>query len=224
MTNTVITDIAIQTQIYKHAIDHLSSIDQDWARLITIVGPCTHRPKPEREPYEALIRAVAYQQLHSLAADAIVARFLDMYPKNLFPSPTKLLATPIDDFRACGFSVRKINTIRHIAEGALSGVVPSRSIAEQMADDELIDRLVTLPGIGRWTVEMLLIYTLQRMNILPADDFGIREGYRFLKSLEIAPNRKEMERAGLPCSPYRTVASWYLWRIPALPGYTRRKK
>lgn len=214
----------VQTDTYKHAIDHLSSIDQDWARLVAIVGPCAHQSTPERETYEALIRAVAYQQLHARAADAIVARFLNMYSENVFPSPPQILATPFNDFRACGFSARKISTIRHIAEGALSGVVPSRHVADQMSDDELIARLVKLPGIGRWTVEMLLIYTLMRTDVMPADDFGIRAGYRFLKSLDSIPNPREMQKAGLPCSPYRTIASWYLWRVPLLPDYVKKTR
>ena len=224
MTDTAIRDMDVQTDTYKHATDHLSSIDQDWARLVAIVEPCTHRPTPEREPYEALIRAVAYQQLHARSAEAIVARFLNMYPGNVFPSPAQILASRLDDFRACGFSVRKISTIRHIAEGALSGTVPPRHIADKMPDDELIARLVELPGIGRWTVEMLLIYTLMRTDVMPADDFGIREGYRFLKSLDCIPNPREMQKAGLPCSPYRTIASWYLWRVPSLPDYVKKTR
>ena len=224
MTDTATTYMDVQTDTYKHAIDHLSSIDQDWARLVAIVGPCAHQSTPERETYEALIRAVAYQQLHARAADAIVARFLNMYSESVFPSPPQILATPFNDFRACGFSARKISTIRHIAEGARSGVVPSRHTADQMPDDDLIARLVELPGIGRWTVEMLLIYTLMRIDVMPADDFGIRAGYRFLKSLESMPSAREMQKAGLPCSPYRTIASWYLWRVPSLPDYVKKTR
>jgi DNA-3-methyladenine glycosylase II len=147
-----------------------------------------------------------------------------LYPEDAFPHPTQILASQFEELRSCGFSKRKISTIRNIAEGALSGVVPTRDIAGEMSDDELIARLVALPGIGRWTVEMLLIYTLDRIDVLPADDFGIREGYRFLKTLDTIPSRKTLETAGMLCSPYRTVASWYLWRVPSLPGYTKMKK
>ncbi|SCY03922.1 DNA-3-methyladenine glycosylase II [Nitrosospira sp. Nl5] len=216
------TDTKAQANIYQSAMDHLSLIDEDWARLIALVGSCTHRPAPARAPYEALIRAVAYQQLHARAADAIIARFLRMYPLHHFPDPNQILTTAFDDFRACGFSARKIDTIRSIAEGALSGLVPPRDIANRMPDDELIARLIELPGVGRWTVEMLLIYTLERIDVMPADDFGVREGYRFLKSLNAVPGRKELENVGLLCSPYRTVAAWYLWRVPSLPGYTKK--
>lgn len=217
------TDTKAQAESHQFAIDHLSLIDEDWARLIELAGPCTHRSQPAREPYEALIRAVAYQQLHARAADAIIARFLGMYSPCRFPHPDQILTTEFDDLRACGFSARKIDTICGIAKGALSGLVPARDIANGMSDDELIARLTELPGIGRWTVEMLLIYTLGRLDVMPADDFGIREGYRFLKSLDTLPSRREMENAGLPCRPYRTIAAWYLWQVSALPGYKKRK-
>ncbi len=92
-----------------------------------------------------------------------------------------------------------------------------------MPGDELIARLIELPGVGHWTVEMLLIYTLERVDVMPANDFGVRQGYRFLKSLDVVPNRKEMENVSRLCSPYRTVATWYLWRIPSLPGYKKKK-
>jgi DNA-3-methyladenine glycosylase II len=211
--------------LYAHAASHLSKVDEDWSRLIKHVGPCMHRFKPGRAPYDALIRAVAYQQLHARAADAIVARFLDLYPASesgtVFPSPNQILATRTEDLRSCGFSARKIATIKHIAEGALNGLVPSVETADQMQDEQLIARLIVLPGIGRWTVEMFLMQTLGRLDILPIDDFGVREGYRFLKSMATLPSRKEMEKAGLPCSPYRTIASWYLWRVASLPDYAR---
>lgn len=216
------TNAKAQIELYQPVIDHLSLIDEDWARLINLAGPCTHQSEPAREPYEALIRAVAYQQLHARAADAIIARFLRLY-SHRFPKPNQILTTAFDDLRACGFSARKTGTIRGIAEGALSGLVPSRDIADGMPDEELIARLTELPGIGRWTVEMLLIFTLGRADIMPADDLGIREGYRFLKSLDVIPNRRQMENIGLLCSPYRTTAAWYLWRVLSLPGYRKRK-
>lgn len=202
--------------VYRLASKHIAKIDRDWARLVRLVGPCTHESKPAREPYEALVRAVAYQQLHARAADAIVARLLNTYPGEAFPSPQQLLATSTETLRACGFSARKIATIQGIAEAAISGLVPTSAVASGMADEELIERLIVLRGIGRWTVEMLLMYTLERVDVMPLDDFGVRDGYRLLKSLETMPTRKEMEIAGLPCSPYRTVASWYLWRVPSL--------
>ena len=195
------------------ATDYLSALDPDWAKLIACVGPCLHTVKPEREPYDALIRAVAYQQLHGRAAEAILARFLAIYDGHM-PAPEALLATDFDRLRACGFSARKIETIRGIAAGAVSGDVPTRDVADRMPDEALIAQLVALKGIGRWTVEMLLMFTLGRMDILPIDDLGVREGYRRLKSLEVAPVPKALKAIGEAWRPYRTIASWYLWRVP----------
>lgn len=203
----------VDSEHLQHASRFLSKLDNDWAQLISTVGTCTFEAKPEREPYEALIRAVAYQQLHAKAGDAIIKRLINIYG-DVFPTPALLLATEFDALRACGFSARKIETLQNIAKGALSGLVPTRDDADAMADEELIERLVTLKGIGRWTVEMLLIFTLKRLDILPADDFGVVEGYRRLKKLESAPKRKEIAEIGLAWSPYRTIASWYLWHMP----------
>ncbi len=200
---------------YQAASDFLTNLDNDWAQLIASVGSCNFEPKPEREPYEALIRAVAYQQLHGKAGDAIIKRFIHHYG-DTFPSPSQLLATEFDVLRACGFSARKIETIHGIADGTLSGLVPSLDDADLMTDEDLIDRLVTLKGIGRWTVEMLLMFTLARMDVLPADDFGVVEGYKRLKKLDTTPKRKEMTEIAKAWSPHRTIASWYLWRVPKL--------
>ncbi|CAJ0694120.1 MULTISPECIES: DNA-3-methyladenine glycosylase family protein [Ralstonia] len=199
---------------YRQAATFLATLDEDWARHIAAIGPCRHTAKPAREPYEALIRAIAYQQLHAKAGDAILGRFLALYPAAAFPAPQQVLATEEAALRACGFSATKLATIRGIAQAALDGVVPTREHALTMSDEALVDRLVTLRGVGRWTVEMLLIYTLERSDILPADDFGVRDGYRRLKRLDTTPTRKQMETLGLAWSPYRTVAAWYLWRVP----------
>ena len=198
----------------QSASEHLASIDHDWAALVSLVGECTHLPKPAREPYEALIRAIAYQQLHAKAGDAILTKFMALYGDAGFPSPKLILETEFDSLRSCGFSGRKIETIRSIAEGSESGLVPSRVLADGMSDEELISRLVAVKGIGRWTVEMLLIYTLERMDVLPVDDFGVRDGYRRLKFLPKALSPKQMGIEGLAWSPFRTIAAWYLWRVP----------
>lgn len=192
----------------------LAAIDPDWARLVAQVGPCGHEAKPTREPYEALVRAVAYQQLHVRAGDAMLARMLALYPGSDFPLPEPLLDTDPQAMRACGFSARKTETIRDIATATLEGVVPDLATALALPDEELVTRLSALKGIGRWTVEMFLIYSLGRADILPADDFGVREGYRLLKSLEAAPPAKAMAAIGADWSPHRTAAAWYLWRVP----------
>lgn len=208
---------------YRKAAEFLSAFDGDWARHIQSVGPCRHAAKPAREPYEALIRAIAYQQLHARAGDAILARMLALFADTSFPTAEQLLGTDIDTLRGCGFSATKIATIRGIAQATLSGVIPARVVALTMTDNALIERLISLRGVGRWTVEMLLIYTLERSDVLPADDFGIREAYRRLKNLEKSPTSKRLTEIGQAWSPYRTVAAWYLWRMPRsnkhLSGY-----
>jgi DNA-3-methyladenine glycosylase II len=198
---------------YALATDFLSQLDNDWTRLIAAVGPCQFAPKAEREPYEALVRAVAYQQLHGKAGDAILNRFKALF-HNAFPTPQQILDTQFDALKSCGFSARKIETIQGISHAALAGQIPSRQQAENMSDAMLIEQLIQLKGIGRWTVEMMLMFTLQRMDILPVDDLGVVEGYRRLKNLPSAPGRKAMAEIGQAWSPYRTIASWYLWRVP----------
>ncbi|MDH0303155.1 MULTISPECIES: DNA-3-methyladenine glycosylase [unclassified Pseudomonas] len=194
------------------AVSWLAGQDSDWARHVAAVGPCLHRATPGREPYEALVRAIAYQQLHARAAEAILGRLLALFPDVAFPTPEQLLAVTPETMRACGFSASKTATLHGIAQARLEGVVPCREQALRMPDDALVERLVALRGIGRWTVEMLLIYSLERSDILPVDDFGVREGYRRMKGLDKAPTPAQMRALGGAWSPHRTVAAWYLWR------------
>ena len=198
---------------YGVASAFLAAIDTDWQRHVSAVGPCLHQPHPARDPYESLVRAIAYQQLHAKAGDAILGRLVGLFPGQVFPRPEQILATEVEQLRACGFSASKIATIQGIAQATLDGVVPDYPTSRAMDDETLIERLTSLRGVGRWTVEMLLIYSLERMDILPADDFGVREGYRRLKGLEVQPSRKQMIEIGQAWKPYRTVAAWYLWRV-----------
>ena len=207
------------TAQYQQACQFLSAIDADLANLIANVGACTLATElePELSPYQALVQAVAYQQLHAKAGDAIFAKFKNHFGQagiGRFPTPAQLIHAQFDDLRACGFSGRKIETIQGIAQAAITGLVPTREAAESMTNDELIERLVMLKGIGQWTVEMMLIFTLERMDVLPVADFGVVSGYKRLKKLVTAPKPTKMAEIGLVFSPYRTVASWYLWRVP----------
>ena len=199
---------------YRAAAAQLAAVDADWARLVAAVGPCRLQPEPAREPYETLVRAVAYQQLHARAAEAILGRLLALYPPGAFPAPTALLATDSERLRACGLSARKVETLQGIARAALDGRVPSRAAAAALDAAALIASLTELRGIGRWTVEMLLIFGLGRLDVLPADDFGVRNGYRRLKGLERLPTPRQLAQAGQAWQPWRSVAAWYLWRVP----------
>lgn len=183
--------------------------------VIRQVGPFTMKPA-RRQPYEALVRAIAHQQVHGRAAEAILGRFLALCDAPRFPAPEAVLAHPPEALRGCGLSANKVLAIRDIADKAVTGVVPTRAEARRLTDDELIERLVPLRGVGRWTVEMLLIFTLGRPDILPVDDFGVREGYRVAAGLAEQPKPRALAAIGEAWSPHRTTASWYLWRAADL--------
>jgi DNA-3-methyladenine glycosylase II len=167
-------------------------------RVIRQVGPFTLKPA-RRQPYEALVRAIAHQQVHGRAAEAILGRFIALCPEPGFPTPESVLALTPEAMRGAGLSANKVLAIRDIAEKAALGVIPNRAAARRLSDEVLIERLVALRGVGRWTVEMLLIFTLGRADILPVDDFGVREGYRVAAGLPEQPKPKAL--AGLPPPP-----------------------
>lgn len=198
---------------YQAAEAFLAGIDTDWQQLILQVGACDFTPKLEQPPYIALIRAIAHQQLHAKAAEAILNRFLALYAGD-YPTPEQLLSTDGGALSACGFSGRKIESLLGIAQGTLDGLVPDQASVHALTDEALISRLTALKGIGRWTVEMLMMFNLGRLDILPVDDFGIGEGYKRLKKLDTAPKAKQLASIGQAWQPYRTIASWYLWRVP----------
>ena len=191
---------------------HLRRADPVLGRLIRRIGPCGLRPRRDLSPYAALLRAVTHQQLNGHAAEAIFARFLALQPGAHFPEPAAVLAAEVATLRACGLSAAKIATIRALSEAALAGIVPTRRAAARLSDEALIERLTALRGIGRWTVEMLLIFTLGRPDVLPVDDFGVREGFRLLHGLPVQPKPRALAEIGAVWTPYRSTAAWYLWR------------
>jgi DNA-3-methyladenine glycosylase II len=193
------------------AVRHLS-LDPAFAGLISRIGRPRLTPERDRSPYEALIRAIAHQQLHGRAAEAILGRFVALYPGLPFPTPEMVLASEDSVLRGCGFSFGKIAAIRDICARTLDGTVPSRRAAARLSDEALIERLTTIRGVGRWTVEMLLIWTLGRADILPVDDFGVREGYRVLYGLDAQPRPRDLAEIGQVWAPWRSYAAWYLWR------------
>lgn len=190
---------------------HLAAADPVLGEVIRAVGPCGLKPDRGREPYDALISAVAHQQLHARAAAAMLGRLANLTGAAI-PEPAILLSLSDADLRGCGFSGAKTAALRDIALHRLSGTVPSRRAAARMSDAALIERLCTLRGIGRWTVEMLLIFTLGRPDVFPVDDFGVREGYRLIHGLADQPRPRTFATIGEAYAPYRSVAAWYLWR------------
>lgn len=180
-------------------------------RLIKAHGPCELVPQ-KRSPYEALVHAVAHQQLHANAAEAILGRFKALWPKSLFPKPEQILEASDEAIRGVGFSSAKLLAIRDIAAKTQSGLIPTRAAALKLSDEELIARIVEVRGVGRWTVEMLLIFTLGRPDVFPSDDYGVRNGWRLVNKLEDMPKPKELRELAARWQPHRTLAAWYLWR------------
>lgn len=197
--------------MHRKAQAHLSRICPKFKVLIKRIGPRIDKPDDGRSPYARLVRAIAHQQLHGRAAETIFGRFLALFPEHDFPPPALILAQPDETLRATGFSYGKVAAIRDIALKTAEGVVPDHDEMAQLDDESLITRLVTIRGVGRWTVEMLLM-DVGRPDILPVDDFGVREGYRLLHGLQVQPKPKALAELGLPWAPYRSTAAWYLWR------------
>jgi DNA-3-methyladenine glycosylase II len=195
----------------EDAVRHLSE-DPALAALIARIGPPQLLPETRRSLYEALVRAIGHQQLHGRAAEAILQRFAALYPGQAFPSPELVRLTDPTVLRGCGFSSSKIAAIQDICARALDGTIPTRQAAAQLSDAALIERLTTIRGVGRWTVEMLLIFTLGRPDVLPVDDFGVRDGYRLLHRLDAQPKPRELAAIGQAWAPFRSFAAWYLWR------------
>ncbi|OUI81763.1 DNA-3-methyladenine glycosylase [Gluconobacter sp. DsW_056] len=191
--------------------------DPGLAAAIARIGPCTLRGDDGQEPYDALLRAIAGQQLHGAAARKIFGRLCLLGEQGTVdgapPSPGRLLELSEESLRACGLSGNKLLAMRGVAQARLDGTVPSRADARTMTDEELIVRLVTLRGIGRWTVEMLLMFTLNRPDVMPVDDFGVREGWRRLRGLELPPKPKALKEETARFSPYRSTLAWYCWRM-----------
>ncbi len=199
-------------------LQHLARADKILARLIRKVGPCALKPKNRRCPFEALVQSVAYQQLNGTAAATILGRVKALYPRRRFPAPEDLLATPDDRLRAAGLSRAKTLAIKDIAAKTLAGVVPSSRAIARLSDSEIVERLTTLRGVGPWTVEMLLIFTLGRTDVLPATDYGVRKGFALTYGWKELPKPKELLEYGERWRPHRTTAAWYLWRALDLPG------
>jgi DNA-3-methyladenine glycosylase II len=210
----------------EKAIAELSMADPKLAELIRRVGPFTLRLKSQHSPFEALLEAIIYQQLHGKAAFAILNRLLHAFG-DIHPQPENLLQAPDELLRSCGLSANKTKALRDLAAKTLDGTVPSLAKIRRMPDAEIIERLTEVRGVGQWTVEMLLIFRLGRPDVFPLSDYGVRKG--FLLTFGRPPKTKPITPAVLPkvdvmlrrarrWQPWRSVASWYLWRACDLAG------
>ena len=190
---------------------HLSKRDPILRRLIREHGKCDLVPEKRRSPFQSLVQAVAHQQLNGTAANNILTRFKKLFPGRKFPRPEDLAKVTDKQIRACGFSFAKIKSIRDITAKALDGTIPSSRQIMKLSDEEIIARLTEVRGVGRWTVEMLLIFQLGRPDVLPVGDFGVRTGFRVAYKKREMPHPKALLAFGEKWKPHRTTAAWFLW-------------
>jgi DNA-3-methyladenine glycosylase II len=186
--------------------------DPVMAGLIAAAGRYRPQPMPDQPPFEVLVRAIAHQQLHGVAAQRILARFVDAFGNGCFPSPQQVVDAEDARLRACGLSYAKIAAVKDLAAKTIAGIVPARSQLDALSDQEIIERLTEVRGIGRWTVEMMLMFQLQRPDVLPVDDFGVRNGFRLAYRLRGMPRSRALAQFGERWKPHRSLAAWYLWR------------
>jgi 3-methyladenine DNA glycosylase/8-oxoguanine DNA glycosylase len=199
------------------AVEHLRA-DPALARLVEKVGPFRMELKRTPSIFVALTEAIVYQQLHGKAAATIYGRLCALFPGAAVDGPTaeQILSATDDQLRGAGLSRSKMLSIQDLARHARDGEIPTLAQAHAMGDDEIVERLSVVRGIGRWTVEMLLIFRLGRPDVLPVDDFGVRKGFWFAFKKRGEPDRKVLQAHGERWRPYRSVASWYLWRAAAM--------
>jgi DNA-3-methyladenine glycosylase II len=206
------------------AIAHLSKADKKLAKLIAKCPPCAIKPDYIQNVFEGLMESIVYQQLSGKAAATILNRVKALFAppdsptidtrhgKALpFPTPEQLLTAPDELLRSAGLSGAKTKAVKDLAAKTIDGTVPDVKAIRKMSDDDIIAHLTQVRGIGRWTVEMILLFNLFRPDVWPVDDLGVRKGYGYLHGLEM-PKPKELMALGEIYKPYRSVAAWYMWR------------
>ncbi len=194
------------------AVAHLRAADPVLAGLIRQVGPFTLELTPSKNLFEALLRSIIYQQLHGKAAATIHGRVLTVLAGHGGTTPEATALATDTALRGAGLSGNKLLAIRDLAAKCRAGTVPSLPAAAKLSDDELVTRLTEVRGIGPWTVHMLLIFTLGRPDVMPTGDFAIRLAFQKLYRKRKSPSPESLIKHTRPWQPYRSVASWYLWR------------
>jgi DNA-3-methyladenine glycosylase II len=193
------------------AEEHLSTYCKRFAGVVSKHEPYPTKFEKQNDPYRALIRAVVFQQLSGKAAQTIHGRVLALFADKEHPEPEDILGASDDALRGAGLSRQKIAALRDISQKRLDGIIPEARALSKLSDDEIIERLTAARGVGRWTVEMYLMFTLGRPDILPVDDLGVRKGAEKLYSRSFTP--KELAAYGERWTPHRSAAAWHLWRI-----------
>ena len=192
------------------ALRHLCHADKRMEKLIDKFGSPNFNLM--NNYYESLIRSIVYQQLSGKAASIIYERFLDLFVFDIYPEPKDILAVSIETLRSSGLSYQKVNYIRDLSEKWQDGTMNLTDI-DSMTDEEISSELIKVKGIGQWTADMFLMFTLGRPDVFPFGDLGIQKGVMILTNMNRLPTQKEMERKTKKWQPYRTVAAWYLWKL-----------
>jgi DNA-3-methyladenine glycosylase II len=196
--------------LLRRAAEELSQADATMAELIRRIGPCHLGMSRRRHYFRSLVEAIVYQQLAGKAAAAILARFRSLYPNRRFPTAEQVYQTPESRLRAAGLSPQKISYLKDLSGRMLDGSFHLRSLSA-MQDEVVVRHLTQVKGIGRWTAEMFLIFTLGRPDILPLNDLGILKAVQKAYGFGRIPSARTLERLGRRWQPYRSVAAWYLW-------------
>jgi DNA-3-methyladenine glycosylase II len=206
------------------AMQHLAERDECLKRLIAETIPFQMDQDHLQSPYEALLEAIAYQSISGKAAATIYGRIKALSSTGRAPTPQEMLKLRKPVLRKAGLSGAKILAMKDLAQKTLDGVVPTLEQAEKLSDEELVERLVSVRGIGAWTVEMFLIFRLGRPDVLPIHDLGVKKGWSVTYGKKHMPKPKELLAFGERWRPYRTVASWYMWRAFERAGYAATNK
>jgi len=207
---------------HKEAHRHLAATDPRLALLMDRSRRYQVKINPLVNPFDALAESIAYQQLSGKAAAKIWGRVRALYPRRKYLDPKLVLATPDETLRAAGLSRSKIVSLKDLAAKTIDGTVPSGRALVRMSDEEIIARLTIVRGIGRWTVEMLLLFDLGRLDVWPVADYGVRKGFAKAFGRRKLPTPKQLLKAGEKWRPYRSVAAWYFWRALDKPEAANR--
>jgi DNA-3-methyladenine glycosylase II len=217
------SEIAAWPFDHRQAIAHISSADRRLARLIEKSIEFRLEIEAAQSPYEALLEAITHQSISGKAAATIFARIKAFGANGRCPTPEEILRARKAALRKAGLSGAKVAAVKDLARKAIEGIVPTLEEAQKMSDQELVDRLISVRGVGAWTVEMFLIFRLGRPDVLPIHDYGVQKGFALTYGKKEIPKPRELAQFGERWRPYRTVAAWYMWRAVQLAGKDARK-
>jgi DNA-3-methyladenine glycosylase II len=223
MTDGTSTPMTLPFDLVE-AVRHLCACDKRLKQLIAETRAFEIDLRNTHSPYEVLLRSITYQSISGKAASTIFARIKALGENNHPPTPEKMLRIPVAKLRKAGLSAAKAASMKDLAKKALAGIVPTHEEALKLSDEELVERLVSVRGIGAWTVEMFLIFRLGRPDVLPIHDLGVKKGWSVAYGKKHMPTPKELLKFGERWRPYRTVASWYMWRAFERAGYAFTNK